>query len=156
MSQLYFPSKNISGRTISSLPRFGYELMLKSKNLQSGKMARRFGILMVFFEAIPINETKQIVIPKIKKELSEIKSALGKLGIHCVNLHGKLLLNGSSHHTGDLYIPGAKSSMSTFNESLKMNSIYITDTSALRNIQPGPHTSIAAASARALVKRAVS
>ena len=152
--QIYLPTKEITGRVITQLPRFAHRLLAKELLGLFRFIFRRIGVGMIFFESTStqIDELDKKVV---KEMLSAHKNLLKNSGIILLPFFKKFLLNGASYHIGAIHFEGEnkRGVDSQLYNDLAAHNVFITDTSALPFLPPGPHTSTAAALAKLIVKR---
>jgi hypothetical protein len=156
ISQIYLPSREITGRIIATLPPAFHKLLAKLSEPLLAFIFKRIGVCMMFFSSMPLGESgmdKDL----LKNELIFINSILKFSGARVLNFRTTRLLNGSSHHIGAIHfekenLAGIDSPI--FSRLAEMN-IFLTDTSALPALLPGPHTAIAAALAKISVKNSL-
>jgi len=152
--QIYLPTKEITGRVITQLPRFVHRLLANELFGVLKFIYRRVGVGMIFFESSSAHIEK--LNKKVVKEiLWAHKNLLRNSGIILFPFFKRFLLNGASYHTGSIHFEGEnmRGVDSQLYKDLAAHKVFITDTGALPFLPPGPHTSIAAALARLSVKR---
>jgi hypothetical protein len=152
--QIYLPTKEITGRVITQLPRFVHRLLAKELLGVFRFIFRRIGVGMIFFESTStqIDELDKKVV---KEMLSAHKNLLKNSGIILLPFFKRFLLNGASYHIGAIHFEGEnmRGIDSQLYKDLAAHNVFITDTSALPFLPPGPHTATAAALAKLIVKR---
>jgi hypothetical protein len=147
--QIYLPTKEITGRVITQLPRLLQRLVARELQVFLGPIFKRIGIGMIFLESTVMggdNPSKH----EIRKSIRDFMKVLSSSGILLLPFFKKLLLNGTSYHLGSIHFQGEKSKGidSQIFQELAANHVFITDTCALPLLPPGPHTATAAALAK--------
>jgi hypothetical protein len=154
LMQIYLPTKEITGRVITQLPRFAHRLLAKELLGVFRFIFRRIGVGMIFFASTSkkIDELDRKVV---KEMFLSHKNLLKNSGIILLPFFKKFLLNGASYHLGAIHFEGEnmRGVDSQLYKDLAAHNVFITDTSALPFLPPGPHTSTAAALAKLIVKR---
>lgn len=152
--QIYLPTSEITGRVITQLPRFLHRLLAKEFLGVFEFVFRRIGIGMIFLES---TSTKIDELDKnmVRAVIQQYRSLLQNSGIILLPFFKKFLLNGASYHLGAIHFEGEKlrGIDSQLFKNLAEHNVFITDTSALPFLPPGPYTSTAAALAKLIVKR---
>ena len=156
LSQVYLPTREITGRIIATLPPVFHKLLAKLSERVLAFIFKRIGVCMMFFNSMPLGESG-INKKLVKNELIFLNSILKFSGARVLNFRTTHLLNGASHHIGAIHfkkenLAGIDSPI--FSRLTEMN-IFLTDTSALPALMPGPHTAIAAALAKISVKKSL-
>jgi hypothetical protein len=113
---------------------------------------------MIFLKSTPLLESVDKSKLVFKKELRYVNSILKVNSAFVLNFTRRYLLNGDSYHLGSLHFVGEKHSgvNSRLFKMLAEKNIFLTDTSALPELPPGPHTAISAALAKVTVKKSLS
>jgi hypothetical protein len=152
--QIYLPTREITGRVITQLPRFLHYLLAKKLLGVFKFVFRRVGIGMIFLESTSgmISELDQKIVREMIKHFN---GHLKNSGMLLLPFFKKFLLNGASYHLGAIHFEGEKlrGIDSQLYKDLVAHNVFITDTCALPFLPPGPHTSTAAALAKLIVKR---
>lgn len=154
LAQIYLPSKEISARIISTLPHFSHKLLAVYLQGFLKVIFQRLGVAMVFFEATEI-EDQEIDANQYELSVLQLKNIFRRSKIKIIPGKKLSLLNGASYHYGSVHFQGEESYGvdSKLYGYLECNQVYLTDTSALPKIPPGPHTSISATLAKLIVRR---
>lgn len=156
LTQIYLPTKEITARAISRLPRLFHRVLASSMEKQLSPFFQRIGIAMIFLQATDI-ENQKLNSSELKAARKELKNVLKKASIKIIRGKRELLLQGSSYHHGSIRFSDEhrKGIESRLFATLVNNQIYVTDTSSLPHIPPGPHTSISACLAKLIVEKSL-
>lgn len=156
LTQIYLPTKEITARAISRLPRLFHRLLANSMEKQFSPFFQRVGIAMIFLQANDI-ENQKLKSSELNAARKELKNVLKKASIKIIRGKRELLLRGSSYHYGSIRFSDEvqKGIESRLFANLSNNQIYITDTSSLPHLPPGPHTSISACLAKLIVEKSL-
>ena len=156
LMQIYLPTKEITGRVITQLPRFLHRLLAKELQTFFGSFFKRIGIGMIFLESKVVGEELPEA-DEIRESIRDFKKLLKNSGILPLPFLKKLLLNGASYHLGSIHLRGEelKGIDSQIYQDLSANDVFVTDTCALPFLPPGPHTSAAAALAKLIAGKEV-
>ncbi len=155
-TQIYLPTKEITARVISRLPRIFHRILAEYLQRYFAFFFQRIGVAMVFLQATNINDQK-INSSEFNEARKELRAVLSQARIRIIPGRRELLLSGASYHYGSIRFEHEtnKGVDSNLFEMLAENEIFLTDTSALPHIPPGPHTSISAALAKLIVDRSL-
>lgn len=155
-TQVYLPTKEITARVISRLPGMFHKILAEYLQRNLAFLFQRIGVAMVFLQATNINEQK-FNSSEFNEARRELRDLLSQARIRIIPVKKELLLNGASYHYGSIRFEHEtnKGVDSNLFKMLAENEIFLTDTSALPYIPPGPHTSISAALAKLIVDRSL-
>ena len=156
LTQIYLPTKEITARAISRLPRIFHRMLGDYLERQLGALFQRIGVAMVFLQPTDTNDQK-FNSSEFNKARKDLKAVLIQAGIRIIPGKMELLLRGASYHYGSIRFEyeikkGVDSDLFAI---LAETEIFLTDTSALPQIPPGPHTSISAALAKLIVEKSL-
>jgi hypothetical protein len=156
VTQIYLPTKEITARAISRLPRILHRILGKSMRKLFTPIFQRIGVAMVFLKATDIDD-HQLNLSEYEVARKDLRRALKKASIRIIPGKKELLLMGASYHYGAIRFENEenKGIDSMLFSTLSSNEIYITDTSALPHLPPGPHTSISACLAKLIVEESL-
>jgi hypothetical protein len=141
ITQLYLPTQEISARILSRLPKM-LSRFLSFKKIQD-ILFSRIGIAMTFLSQVEVNSPpKKVYVQKSKFLFSRIFFEFIRCGLFFLPLPRVKLSEGESHHIGGL---SYKSEIMSGVESLLFaelaeKDVFLTDTSNLEHVPPGPHT----------------
>jgi hypothetical protein len=157
LTQLYLPTTEITGRIIATLPKIFHKFLAGRILPLLSFFFKRVGICMIFLKSVHLDTHEGPSKLAYREELRFLNSRLRKAGSIALNISPRLLLNGDSYHLGSLHFHGEfeMGINSRIFHELVHGGIYITDASALPQLTPGPHTAIAAALARVVVKKSL-
>jgi len=152
--QIYLPTVEIAGRIIATLPWLAHQILRNLSGTMAYKLFSRVGICMIFLPQTSIESNSENARENFLRYKKRIWLQFRKSGLLPLPFPRKYLLHGESHHLGAM--AGVADHKSGFQsnvwELLASKDIYVLDTSALPEIQPGPHTLISAALCRYLIK----
>jgi hypothetical protein len=156
LTQIYLPTKEITARAISRLPRFLHRVLGEVMGKLLSPVYQRIGVAMIFLKATEI-DNPQLDANEYKMARKELRMVLKKASINIIPGKRELLLMGASYHYGAIRFADEqnKGIDSTLFSTMASSEIYITDTSALPHLPPGPHTSISASLAKLIVEESL-
>jgi hypothetical protein len=154
LMQVYLPTKEITGRVITQMPRFLHRLLAKKLQGFFGPVFKRIGIGMIFLESAALGAGHPSR-SEIRNAIKDFRKLLHRSGILPVSFFRKLLLDGGSYHLGSIHFQGEmlKGIDSEIYQNLASNHVFISDTCALPFLPPGPHTATAAALAKLIASK---
>ena len=156
LMQVYLPSVEITGRVILQMPHFIQKMLAKTLFLTLQAVYRRIAIGMIFLGSKPV-EDKSISKFEVQNALKWYRVKLRGSELLMLPLFKKYLLQGASYHFGAIHFENEekKGINSQIFEFLASKKVYLVDTSILPKLPPGPHTSIAAAYTKLVVRNAL-
>jgi hypothetical protein len=156
LTQMYLPSQEITGRIVATFPSFLHRLLAQKLETPLSLLFRRLGICMIFLSPVALGSSK-VNRSEVNTNVNFLSSLLGESRVWTLRFIKRYLLGGASHHVGSIHIQGEKQFgvNSEIFSKLAMENVYLVDTSALPSLPPGPHTSIAAALAKIIVKKSL-
>jgi hypothetical protein len=156
LTQIYLPTKEITARAISRLPRIFHRILSAYLQSRFAFLFQRIGVAMVFLQATNINDQK-LNSPEFNEARKELRAVLSQARVRIIPGKRELLLRGASYHYGSIRFEHEtkKGVDSDLFRMLSENEIFLTDTCALPHIPPGPHTSISAALAKLIVEKSL-
>jgi hypothetical protein len=150
-TQIYFPTSEVSGRALAQISRFIPKKIINLSPIPNF-FFKRLGVAMVFEPAI---EGTTLSDTKNRSLLRQLKSEFAKFNSSLLTLFGIKLPLGTSYHAGAIHLAGEnnKGINSEIFRILSLHKVFLSDTSALPSVEPGPHTSVAAAIARLVANK---
>lgn len=156
LTQIYLPTKEITARVISRSPRIFHKLLAVFMNKPFSPLFQRIGVAMIFLQSTDI-ENQTLNSDEFKKARKKLSTVLRKASIRIIPGKREHLLNGASYHYGSIRFADdtGKGVDSQLFLTLAKSQIFLTDTSALPYIPPGPHSSISMALAKLIVENSL-
>jgi hypothetical protein len=156
LTQIYLPTKEITARVISRLPRIFHRILGDYLEKLFAILFQRIGVAMIFLQATDVND-QTLNYSEFNEARKELSAVLSQAAIKIIPGKRELLLRGASYHYGSIRFEHEtkKGVDSDLFRILAENEIFPTDTSALPQIPPGPHTSISAALAKLIVEKSL-
>jgi hypothetical protein len=157
LMQVYFPTKEITGRIIAQLPKVLHKTIARRLFFVLQFFFKRIAIGMIFLESKKLDGIS-IDMDEVKKALKWYRIKFKNSGLIIFPFFKKYLLNGASYHLGAVHFEDEESKgiNSELFEILATKGVHLVDTSILPKLPPGPHTSIAAAYSKLIVRKAIS
>jgi hypothetical protein len=157
LSQIYLPTSEIAGRIIAQMPQVLFSIAKKFRNKDFHKLFNHVGVVMIFLPPTISSVNQKDIQEDLNQVVRYLNGVLGNVGAKVLNFKTNYLLNGSSHHVGAIGDSTEKDRgvNSRIFDSMFKSKIFITDTSALPVLLPGPHTATSAALSKSISRMAV-